>query len=231
LKTRSLIETQLVKQFDVLERLRGATTTRPIVKFRVVPPGVTFEHLARTYPRDAEKPPLDLVFVAPRPGISLETWVNSLVMTAIHEYTHMLQWDDSRYNEDLYVREAHAYGVQICVTYLANDIVPDIVYKFPPMLQQAVGDYTDIPVAEIISQSREQKEAPTFAGMAAAVLTFHRFFSELKERQDGKPTIGQAEPLCSAIARGHLDWSATEIDRKISEFAKAAARSAAQKAG
>lgn len=224
-RVRAVMETQLVKQFDVLERLRGVPTTRPIVKFRIVPSGVSFEHLARTYPREGEKPPLDLVVVAPQPGTTLEAWIQSIVMTSVHEYVHMLQWDYAGEGAgDLYVQEAQAYGVQICATWIANEVVPEIVYQFPPLLQEAVGDYRDIPIAEIISQSKEQKESPTFAGMGAAVLAFHRFFSELKEREHRPAVINQALPLCSAIARGEITWSDKGIDAKISEFAKAARR-------
>jgi hypothetical protein len=219
------METQLVRQFDVLERLRGAPTPRPVVKFRMVPSGVTFDYLARTYPREDEKPPLDLLIVAPQAGMTLEAWVQSIVMTSVHEYVHMLQWDYAGEGAaDLYVQEAQAYGVQICATWLANEIVPDIVYKFPPLLEEAVGDYRDIPIAEIISQSKEQNESPTVAGMGAAVLAFHRFFTELKERENRPAVIDQALPLCSAIARGDLIWNDKGIDAKISEFAKAAPR-------
>jgi hypothetical protein len=215
----------LARQFDVLERLRGAPTPRPVLKFRIVPANVTFEHLARTYPRENEKPPLDLVVVAPQAGTTLEAWVRSIVMTSIHEYVHMLQWDNvGERAGDLYEQEAQAYGVQLCVTYLAEEIVPAIVYKFPPLLEETVGDYKDIPIAEIIAQSREQNESPTFAGMGAAVLAFHRFFTELKELDKRPAVIGQALPLCNAIARGELVWSDKQVDARISAFAKAAKR-------
>ena len=155
----------------------------------------------------------------------MEAWITSLVTTSIHEYVHMLQWDRVGVRTaDLYAQEAQAYGVQICTTWFANDVVPDVVYKFPPLLQEAVGDYQDIPVAEIISQSRDQNESPTFAGMGAAVLTFHRFFTELKEHEKKPAVISQALPLCRAIARGDLVWSDKAIDATISEFARTAKR-------
>jgi hypothetical protein len=226
------VETQLVKHFEVLDQLRGESTPRPVVKFRLVPTDVTFEHLTKTKVAGTQRPPLDLIAVVPRPLMAPDVWARNLVGTALHEYVHMLQWDATHHRfDDLYEAEAQAYAIQICAAYLAHNMVPAMVYEFPTELTEAVGDWKDIPIAELFVQGREMKEAATIIGLSSARLAFHRFFTELRAATTAAPSIDQAIPLCKAIARGDFVWTDSAIDARVSEFAKAAAKPDGDHAG
>lgn len=215
-------DTILDSRFTAMADVLGGQMPRVDIKFRLVPSGVRYRFAARQPFNDFGAASLELLAVIPPSGELDRDWLLAETITAVHELFHVIRKDPKRFSREIAMaeEEIQAYLVEMCSSVIASHQIPDSLFVFPKVLEDAVDpDERDILIRDVYAQALEQGNEPTVVGLSVSMLAFFRYLTQLKSAGFASPGASESLPLCKATARDELHWAEADIDLQIKNVA------------
>lgn len=218
----------LDEHLRVLQTLIEKPIPKLDVTFRMIPPDAKYRFVKDMPPKMPQRISMELLALAPQGELVGELWKQRLTKTAIHEYIHVLRWDETLFARKITSSEdeAQAYTLDGCITAITQNRLPLSMStsKLPITLQELLGDYPEVPVSELITQLVEQrKDHPTVIGFNAALLAVYRLGQAYPAGGYSltKPDMAPFQAYCRAVAKDEINWLSPDLERQIKAFAQA----------
>ena len=220
-----LLEKKIDSSISALEMLLGKHAPRLVVSFRLIPLEASFYHDSTTTRNADGSYSLEFVAPLPRSANSHDEWLSYVTDIAMHEFIHTLRWRPEYFSKVItkVEDEIQSYFLGKCISVLSGSTLPGVFVQFPDSLAEAMHDFRDAPIDEVIRQLASQKiDAPTTIGDGIALLAMHRYLQAIV--RDRKQSLGPNDvlPVCAAVARDDLPWRDPSIDQVITKIANRA---------